>query len=107
MTSTVKHGSSAGFRRQLAANTMLVVALLAGAALIDAPHAAAKQVRPTVVLVHGAWADTSSWSGEVSALQRQGFVVRAVGNPLRGLTTDAATVAAFLHTVDGPIVLVG
>ena len=46
-------------------------------------------VKPTVVLVHGAWADTSSWDGEVSALLKQGYDVRAIANPLENLTTDA------------------
>src|SRR5271165_5713530 len=64
-------------------------------------------VKPTIVLVHGAWADASSWNGEVERLQRDGFVVRAIANPLRGLTTDSASVASFLATISGPIVLVG
>jgi len=64
-------------------------------------------VKPTIVLVHGAWADASSWSGEVDRLQRDGYVARAIANPLRGLTSDAADVAAFLATIPGPIVLVG
>ncbi len=64
-------------------------------------------VKPTIVLVHGAWADASSWSGEVDRLQRDGYVVRAIANPLRGLTSDAADVADFLNTIPGPIVLVG
>ncbi len=64
-------------------------------------------VKPTIVLVHGAWADASSWSGEVDRLQRDGYVVRAIANPLRGLTSDAADLADFLTTISGPIVLVG
>jgi pimeloyl-ACP methyl ester carboxylesterase len=64
-------------------------------------------VKPTIVLVHGAWADASSWSGEVGRLQRDGYVVRAIANPLRGLTSDAADIADFLTTLHGPIVLVG
>ncbi|MFC4529461.1 alpha/beta hydrolase [Sphaerisporangium dianthi] len=67
----------------------------------------AGRAKPTVVLVHGAWADASSWSGEVSALQRAGYTARAIANPLRNLTTDAASVADFLKTLSGPIVLVG
>ena len=63
--------------------------------------------KPTVVLVHGAWADASSWSGEVDRLQRAGYVVRAIDNPLRGLTSDAEEVKDFLSTINGPIVLVG
>ncbi len=62
-------------------------------------------VKPTIVLVHGAWADASSWSGEIDRLQRDGYVVRAIANPLRGLTSDAAEVADFLTTLSGPIVL--
>ena len=49
--------------------------------------------RPAVVLVHGAWADTSSWDGEVDALKKKGYDVRAIANPLENLTTDAASVA--------------
>jgi pimeloyl-ACP methyl ester carboxylesterase len=64
-------------------------------------------VKPTVVLVHGAWADTSSWDGEVSALMKQGYQVRAIANPLENLTTDSEYVASFLKSLSGPIVLVG
>ena len=63
--------------------------------------------KPTIVLVHGAWADASSWDGEVSALQQQGFDVRAIANPLENLTTDSEYVASFLKTLSGPVVLVG
>jgi pimeloyl-ACP methyl ester carboxylesterase len=63
--------------------------------------------KPTVVLVHGAWAGTSSWSGEVARLQEKGYPTRAVANPLRGLSGDAAVVSAYLKTVHGPVVLVG
>jgi pimeloyl-ACP methyl ester carboxylesterase len=69
--------------------------------------AVACAAKPTVVLVHGAWAGTASWSGEVERLQRAGYAVRAFANPLRGLTGDAADLAAFLKTISGPIVLVG
>jgi pimeloyl-ACP methyl ester carboxylesterase len=62
---------------------------------------------PTVVLVHGAWADASSWAGEVRVLQRAGVRVRAIANPVEDLTTDARYVADFLQTIRGPIVLVG
>ncbi|UWZ59643.1 alpha/beta hydrolase [Dactylosporangium aurantiacum] len=75
------------------------------AAAGNAPAACA--AKPTVVLVHGAWAGTSSWNGVTERLQREGYVVRAFANPLRGLTGDAADLAAFLKTIDGPVVLVG
>jgi pimeloyl-ACP methyl ester carboxylesterase len=65
------------------------------------------KVKPTVVLVHGDWADGSSWSGVINGLQERGFKVVAPPNPLRGPTADAAYIASFLKTVPGPIVLVG
>ncbi|WP_264073191.1 alpha/beta fold hydrolase, partial [Mycolicibacter minnesotensis] len=64
-------------------------------------------MKPTVVLVHGAWADASSWDGEVTALQIKGHDVRAIANPLENLTTDAEYVSNFLKSISGPIVLVG
>ncbi len=63
--------------------------------------------KPTVVLVHGAWADSGSWDQVVARLQRQGHTVVAFPNPLRGLPDDSAYLAAFLSTISGPIVLVG
>jgi pimeloyl-ACP methyl ester carboxylesterase len=64
-------------------------------------------VKPTIVLVHGDWADASSWSGEITRLQRDGFTVVAPPNPLRGIPEDAGYVRNYLHTITGPIVLVG
>ncbi|MGW7368380.1 alpha/beta fold hydrolase [Streptomyces sp. NPDC054841] len=63
--------------------------------------------RPTVVLVHGAFADGSSWTPVIKRLQRLRFPVVAVANPLRGLPADAAHLEAVLKTVPGPVVLVG
>ena len=57
--------------------------------------------------MQGAWADASSWAGEVRLLQRAGVRVRAIANPVEDLTTDARYVADFLQTIRGPIVLVG
>jgi pimeloyl-ACP methyl ester carboxylesterase len=62
--------------------------------------------RPTIVLVHGDWADASSWSGVIERLQLRGFTVVAPPNPLRGPSSDAAYLASFLQTIPGPIVLV-
>ena len=67
----------------------------------------AGQARPAVVLVHGAWADASSWSGEVATLQAAGYDVRAIANPLQDLTTDSQYVSDYLKTIPGPVVLVG
>lgn len=61
----------------------------------------------TVVLVHGAFADSSSWNGVVERLTAQGHSVLAAANPLRGLDSDAAYVASVLDTVAGPCVLAG
>lgn len=63
--------------------------------------------KPSIVLVHGAWADGSSWSGVIQRLQEQGYTVYAPANPLRGLTSDSAYIASFLKTIIGPIILVG
>ncbi|MFF1845537.1 alpha/beta hydrolase [Streptomyces sp. NPDC058217] len=100
----------------LAVATVTVVTMTTAASPPDGAttvrHPAAKaadsaQAKPTVVLVHGAWADTSSWNGEVDILRRAGYTVRAIGNPLQNLTTDARTVKDFLKSISGPIVLVG
>jgi pimeloyl-ACP methyl ester carboxylesterase len=63
--------------------------------------------KPSIVLVHGAWADGSSWSGVIQRLQEQGYTVYAPANPLRGLTSDSANLASFLQSISGPIILVG
>jgi pimeloyl-ACP methyl ester carboxylesterase len=62
---------------------------------------------PTVVLVHGAFADAASWSGVIAELQEHGIPVVAPPNPLRGLAADAAYVASAVAQIDGPVVLVG
>jgi pimeloyl-ACP methyl ester carboxylesterase len=61
----------------------------------------------SVVLVHGAFADASSWNGVIEVLQGRGHVVVAPPNPLRGLTADSAYIAAVLGQIDGPVLLVG
>lgn len=67
----------------------------------------AQTTMPTVLLVHGAFADSSSWNGVVDLLLRNGYKVRALPNTLRGLAADAAVISAYLKTVSGPVVLVG
>jgi pimeloyl-ACP methyl ester carboxylesterase len=63
--------------------------------------------RPTIVLVHGAFADSSSWNAVISTLLAHGYPVVAVANPLRGVTSDAASLASLLAGIAGPVVLVG
>jgi pimeloyl-ACP methyl ester carboxylesterase len=63
--------------------------------------------KPTIVLVHGAWADGSSWNSVVEDLQSLGYTVDVPPNPLRGVASDGAYLSDFLSTISGPIVLVG
>jgi pimeloyl-ACP methyl ester carboxylesterase len=66
-----------------------------------------QQTKPTILLVHGAWADASSWNGVVDLLLKDGYTVRALPNTLRGLSADAAVISTYLKSVAGPVVLVG
>ncbi len=63
--------------------------------------------KPSIVLVHGAWGDSSSWAGVVSRLQAAGYTVYVPPNPLEGLSYDSASIRDFLDTIPGPIILVG
>src|SRR5260370_32663333 len=112
----------AKLRAALAAVSVAALAAVAavipsqiGAAASHAPRASsasrassgAATPKPTIVLEHGAWADGSSWAGVIRRLQDHGYTVVAPPNPLRGLASDAATLADFLATLHGPIVLAG
>src|SRR3954454_9643225 len=61
----------------------------------------------TVVLVHGAFADSSSWEGVIERLEEAGIRVTAAPNPLRGISHDSAYVASFMRQVPGPVLAVG
>src|SRR5437868_3567812 len=61
----------------------------------------------TVVLVHGAFADASSWTGVIERLQKAGVQVTAPANPLRGLTSDSAYLASLFSQISGPVLAVG
>ncbi len=63
--------------------------------------------KPTIVLVHGAFADASSWNGVAQLLQQDGYTVVAPANPLRGISADSAYIASVLDQIDGPVLLVG
>jgi pimeloyl-ACP methyl ester carboxylesterase len=65
------------------------------------------ETKPTIVFVHGAFADSSSWEGVTRLLLAQGYPVVAVANPLRGLQSDADYTSTVLNSIKGPIVLVG
>ena len=75
--------------------------------LLSPAAATAQPAKPTIVLVHGAFADSSSWYGVIPILERDGYRVIAAANPLRNVKGDAATVRALLVTINTPIVLVG
>ncbi len=62
-------------------------------------------MKPTIVLVHGAFAESSSWDAVIDPLVDAGHPVIAAANPLRGLASDAAAVADVVRAVDGPVVL--
>jgi pimeloyl-ACP methyl ester carboxylesterase len=62
-------------------------------------------MKPTVVLVHGAFADSGSWDGVIGALRETDLPVVAAANPLRGLAADAAAVSDLVRSLDGPVVL--
>jgi pimeloyl-ACP methyl ester carboxylesterase len=64
-------------------------------------------VKPTIVLVHGAWANSSSWNAVVEELQARGYTVDAPPNPLAGVSEDSAYLSDYLSTISGPIILVG
>jgi pimeloyl-ACP methyl ester carboxylesterase len=95
-----------------AKNALLAASLAGTAAGVRIAPASAQTVtsaatKPTIVLVHGAFADSSSWNGEVTQLQKAGYTVIAPPNPLRGIASDGSSVAALLKSIKGPIVLVG
>ncbi|PBB96781.1 alpha/beta hydrolase [Mesorhizobium sp. WSM3862] len=69
--------------------------------------ATAEPAKPTVVLVHGAFADSSSWNRVVAILEKDGYTVVAAANPLRSVKSDADSVRSLLKTITTPVVLVG
>jgi pimeloyl-ACP methyl ester carboxylesterase len=67
----------------------------------------AQDAKPTVVLVHGAFADASSWNGVIAILKKDGYPVIAAANPLRGVKSDAAYVSDIVSGIKSPVILVG
>ena len=96
-------------RTSVAAVTASVLGLAVAVAASGSAEATGHSAppKPTVVLVHGAWADGSSWAAVTTKLQRDGFTVDVVPNPLRGVASDSQYLRDYLATVPGPIVLVG
>jgi pimeloyl-ACP methyl ester carboxylesterase len=89
------------------------LALLIPAGQAASAHASARTtaadagIKPSIVLVHGAWGDSANWDGVVSRLQHAGYTVYVPPNPLLGLSYDAATIQDFLNTISGPVIIVG
>ena len=83
-----------------------LAAIVLSATLATTPAPARAADKPTVVLVHGAFADASGFGAVTSQLQHRGYTVIAPANPLRGPASDAAYVASVMRTISGPIVLV-
>src|SRR5262249_36247813 len=94
---------SLGFISLLGALSLSVFSANGAAAAADN----SVQPKPTIVLVHGAGADSSSWSGVVERLQRDGLTVLAPANPLRSLQSDSTYISSVLAQITGPVVLVG
>jgi len=100
-------------RRAALAAAAATLALLIGAAALPATATPTVETakpsgpKPTIVLVHGAFADSSGWNAVGTALQLEGYPVIAFSNPLRGLTYDSEYLKQFLSTLPGPLVLVG
>jgi pimeloyl-ACP methyl ester carboxylesterase len=97
---------------KLFASRIVAIVLAAMAALhpgwsLSAQTGPAPSPKATVVLVHGAFAESASWNGVIGELQEQGYPVVAAANPLRSLKGDADYVASVLRSIKGPIVLVG
>jgi pimeloyl-ACP methyl ester carboxylesterase len=101
--------SLARFARLAALVTAAIalVVTLTPAASTGQPAQLSPAAKPTIVLVHGAFADGSSWNDVIKRLQHDGYPVIAPANPLRDLTSDSAYVQSVLETIDGPVVLVG
>jgi pimeloyl-ACP methyl ester carboxylesterase len=97
--------------REIAAAYAFILALGLGLS-VTAPAAASdsqdpRGPKPTIVFVHGGWADSSSWNQEITNLERRDYTVIAPADPLRDLASDAAYIRSVLQTISGPIVLVG
>jgi len=97
-------------RRRLVGAVVTALAVAAALAVIPTSSSASggqHGTKPTVVLVHGAFADASGFADVTNRLQRRGYTVIAPANPLRGVASDAAYIASVLATIEGPLILAG
>jgi pimeloyl-ACP methyl ester carboxylesterase len=118
ITVSTHHVPSSTLRRILLATLSAFIGLMlfagpgmsarpaASTAVAAAAHATTGP-KPTIVLIHGAFADASGWDSVMTRLQHRGYTVLAPANPLRGVATDSTYIASVLASIRGPIVLVG
>jgi pimeloyl-ACP methyl ester carboxylesterase len=116
---SVKPATPRAKRRGIMVAALAITGLLIAGSQVSSAHAAAVRtthatvatdtsgLKPTIVLEHGAWADSGSWNAVTALLQAAGYTVYAPPNPLRGLSYDSSYLADFLSTISGPVVLVG
>lgn len=95
------------FAHRIGSAVMALGLVAWGATALAASAQPALATQPTIVLVHGAFAESSSWDGVARKLQALHYPVIAAANPLRGVKSDAAYVAGIVDAVKGPVVLVG
>ncbi|MEV5571342.1 alpha/beta hydrolase [Spirillospora sp. NPDC052269] len=96
--------------RRIAASAVIAAGTLGAFAIADAANAtprADRKPKPTIVLEHGAFADSSSWNGVIKKLRHDGFPVVAAANPLRSPASDASALRGVISHVKGPVILVG
>jgi len=89
------------------AGTAAALAPLSSAAAATNRPAGTGAAKPTIVLVHGGYADSSCWNQTLSYLQGWGYTTICGANPLRGIPTDAPYIASLLDSITGPVVLAG
>src|SRR5258707_14497401 len=88
----------------LAVVGLLVSATQIAPARSGTAHAASSDgPKPTIVLEHGSWADSSSWDGDIGQLHADGYPVYAAPNPLRGLADDSSTLSDILKSITSPV----
>ena len=85
----------------------IIAVLAVSEALLMTSAAIAQTNKPTIILVHGAFADASSWNGVVRILNKKGYPILAVATPLRSVKGDAEYVSSILSGIRSPVVLVG
>ncbi|MDT4911843.1 MAG: hypothetical protein QOC66_971 [Pseudonocardiales bacterium] len=100
-----------GYGRRILATVAILITTALGFATLTTGSASAgnrpDKPKPTIVLVHGGWDNSTGWNDVITKLQQRGYPVIAPANPLRSLSSDAAYVSSVLDTISGPIVLVG